>query len=216
MDSEEQAISRAATIQMRAAADLTVRSPREYCLCLQLAGITPGFRANGGNCLTSRLNWQRRQVVESEVAGSSAFWLGAFVHALRAVCGADVAEPAFLIWDRLHGVQATLTCHFLDQWLSKSLTRSQDGRTWCQTRIRRMEWSDTRLPAVGGEHPSGSRPQQRRTGRGWLQIVPIFGPWRMCGKRAFLVPALRGNRFLADVAGCLSGRRCLVVHPSPG
>ena len=96
MDSEEQAISRAATIQMRAAADLTVRSPREYCLCLPRAGITPGFRANGGNCLTSRLDWQRRQVVESEVAGSSAFGLGAFVHTLRAVCGTDVAEPAFL------------------------------------------------------------------------------------------------------------------------
>ena len=96
MDSEEQAISRAATIQMRAAADLTVRSPREYCLCLPRAGITPGFRANGVNCLTSRLNWQRRQVGHSEVAGSSAFGLGAFVHALRAVLGRDVAEATFL------------------------------------------------------------------------------------------------------------------------
>ena len=96
MDSKEQAISRAATIQMRAAADLTVRSPREYCLCLPRAGITPGFRANGGNCLTSPSNWQRRQVGKSEVAGSSAFWLGAFIHALRAVCGADVAEATFL------------------------------------------------------------------------------------------------------------------------
>ena len=39
------------------------------------------------------------QVRESEVGGSFAFGLGAFVHALRAVSGRDVAEPAFL-WAR--------------------------------------------------------------------------------------------------------------------
>ena len=39
------------------------------------------------------------QVRESEVGGSFAFGLGAFVHALRAVSGRDVAEAAFL-WAR--------------------------------------------------------------------------------------------------------------------
>ena len=80
---------------MRAEANLTVRSPRAYCLCLPRAGSNPEFRVNGGNCLTSSSNWQRRQVGKSEVAGSSAFGLGAFVHTLRAVQSADVTEPAF-------------------------------------------------------------------------------------------------------------------------
>ena len=85
MDSEEQAISRAATIQMRAAVNLTVRSPRAYYLCLSRVGSTPTFRSNVGNCLTSPLNWQRRQVGDSEVAGSCAFGFGAYVHTLRTV-----------------------------------------------------------------------------------------------------------------------------------
>ena len=96
MDAGEQAISRTATIQMMTEANLTVRSPRAYCLCLPRAGSNPEFRANGGNCLTSPSNWQRRQVGDSEVAGSCAFGLGAFVHTLRAVQSADVAEAAFL------------------------------------------------------------------------------------------------------------------------
>ena len=94
MDADEQAISRTATIQMMIEANLTVRSPRAYCLCLPRAGSNPDFRVNGGNCLTSSSNWQRRQVGKSGVAGSSAFRLGASVHTLRAVQSADVAEAA--------------------------------------------------------------------------------------------------------------------------
>ena len=95
MDSDEEPISRAPTIQIRAEANLTVRSPRAYFLCLPRAGSTPEFLANGGNCLTSPSNWQRRQVVDSEVAGSSALGFGAYVHTLRAVQGADVAQATF-------------------------------------------------------------------------------------------------------------------------
>ena len=95
VESDEQAISRAAMIQMRAEANLTVRSPRAYYLCLPRAGITPEFHANGGNCLTSSSNWQRRQVGDSEVAGSCAFGFGAFVHAVWTVLVCDVAEAAF-------------------------------------------------------------------------------------------------------------------------
>ena len=82
-------------IQMRAEANLTVRSPRAYYLCLRCAGITPESRVNGSNCLTSPSNWQRRQVRKSEVAGSCAFGLGALVHTVWTVLACDVAEATF-------------------------------------------------------------------------------------------------------------------------
>ena len=131
-------------IQMRAEANLTVRSPRAYCLCLRCAGITPEFRVNGGNCLTSPSNWQRCQVGESEVAGSPAFGLGAFARAVLAVQDADVAEAAFRSarhsGGRLVGRQSADQC---SQVLYKLVVHSFRRYADRVVQVRRLRYSDS-------------------------------------------------------------------------
>jgi hypothetical protein len=129
---------------MRAAANLTVRSPRAYYLCLRCAGITPESRVNGGNCLTSPSNWQRRQVGDSEVAGSCAFGLGALVHTVWTVLACDVAEATFRSarhsGGRLVGRQAADQC---SQVLYKLVVHSFRRYADRVVQVRRLRYSDS-------------------------------------------------------------------------
>ena len=145
-------------IQMRAEANLTVRSPRAYCLCLRCAGITPEFRVNGGNCLTSPSNWQLRQVGKSEVAGSPAFGLGAFARAVLAVQDADVAETAF-VWARHSGGR-----------LVGRQSADQCSQALNELVVHRLRRYADRVVQVGGLPPEFESPVTLQCSRDGVQV----------------------------------------------